>query len=231
MSSILTANKNNVATVTHQLLARLKVKANKGTILATCRNHPNYTSLLAVSDCLTVLKVDHLAYLADKEIYSSGLALPFIAHFPGCAGRFVLIPLASGVNENHIHLKNICGSTRRNSFKNTLSARDLFLKPRAEAYSFFDKWLQQTEDLQVKLLFFIDNLEKNHQNQIAYHRMALGLKNKDLAAQALNYWYSLPNKNYEVWVKKAKISLPTIFVSGYKLPHPYKLEELKQLID
>jgi len=83
---------SNIEAVTCQLLIALKVKVNSRTVLDILKSHPEYPSLLAISDCLRALKVKSESYQLDKNIQNiSELPVPFITYFPLNGGKFALI--------------------------------------------------------------------------------------------------------------------------------------------
>lgn len=92
MANIFNPGISNIIAVTHQLLHLLKVRSNLHTLSATLKAHPSYPSLLAISDCLTVLNVKHQIYQLKKEQYDPvHLSFPFLTHFQQEGGRFVLV--------------------------------------------------------------------------------------------------------------------------------------------
>jgi len=89
---MLTSKMSNVVAVTNLLLQTLNVRVNIRTLKTYLKTHPEYPSLLAVSDCLNEFKVAHQIYAIEKENYEiSDLLFPFIAHFSIGQGSFVLV--------------------------------------------------------------------------------------------------------------------------------------------
>lgn len=83
---------SNTEAVIYDLLDELKVKVDRRTIFLDLKAHPRYPDLLAISDCLTELKVQNHIYRKKKEEYNpSDLKFPFIAHFYAGQGRFGVI--------------------------------------------------------------------------------------------------------------------------------------------
>lgn len=81
---------SNIAWVTSKLLQLLKVKANRSTIIANLQAHPDYPSLLSISDCLSSLNIDHMALQLNRKNYPL-ITTPFITYFPANGGSFVLV--------------------------------------------------------------------------------------------------------------------------------------------
>jgi hypothetical protein len=127
-----------------------------------------------------------------------------------------------------------------------------FCGPCSEVYHFFDQWMREREDLQLRIIILASG--KAVQIRAAEHMIGLGLlKDKKLIAQALNDWYGQSSKVYEKWQKKYPVLItdtikkafdlqqrwcetaginytPAILVNGHILPEPYQVEDLKYLI-
>jgi protein-disulfide isomerase len=97
-------NTTNIISVTHQLLDKIKVKVNIGTLAKHIESHPEYPSLLAICDCLTTFKVDHWVSQAEKDEYGSlNLPFPFITHFSKGNGTFYLV---HNINDGQVRLSD-----------------------------------------------------------------------------------------------------------------------------
>jgi len=84
--------KTNCSWVTAKFLECLDVKAHSKTVARTIESHPEYPSVLALSDSLLKWKVEHDVYKFDKEDVSiADIPLPFIAHSMNYGGRFLLV--------------------------------------------------------------------------------------------------------------------------------------------
>lgn len=129
-----------------------------------------------------------------------------------------------------------------------------FCGPCAKAHQTIDEWLQYRDDIQLKLVFTSSNVDDDPRTKVSRHLSALSnLENKELVGRSLNDWYNSKSKNYENWAVKYPVDLndglaqvtekqnawcelaeitftPTILVNGYKLPEPYKLEDVKYLL-
>jgi len=131
---------------------------------------------------------------------------------------------------------------------------NLFCGPCGKAHETLDEWLKNRDDIQLKVVFTTANHDDDKRTQVARHVTALSLlEDKKNVENALNDWYQQSTKKYEDWAEKypvrfngemnavtekqkawcemAEITFtPTILINGYKLPEPYRLEDLKYLI-
>lgn len=129
-----------------------------------------------------------------------------------------------------------------------------FCGPCAKTHEILHRWLQERDDIQLKIIFTTANHENDEKTKVAKHISALvGLKDVQLLENALNSWYAQTDKKYDNWAQQypvafngemntltqkqkkwceeAKIDFtPTLLVNGYKLPEPYRLEDIKYLI-
>lgn len=102
--SISNIKKNNILTVVRQLLDQLKIKVNTGTLLRNLKSHPNYPSLLTISDCLTMLKIENNVYRIENELFSlSDLPFPFITYFSENKNTFLLV---TDIYEGKLRISN-----------------------------------------------------------------------------------------------------------------------------
>jgi uncharacterized membrane protein len=130
-----------------------------------------------------------------------------------------------------------------------------FCGPCAKAHKTLEDWLKTREDIQLKIVFTTANHDDDHKTKVARHIAALNQRNDTaFVEKALNAWYALREKKYEVWEKDYPVTItdeickvtqkqkewcdmaeiaftPTILVNGYKLPEPYRLDDLKYLIN
>jgi uncharacterized membrane protein len=129
-----------------------------------------------------------------------------------------------------------------------------FCGPCAKAHQVIDEWLSYRDDIQLKVIFSTANHDDDEKTKVARHISALSqLNDVKLVERALNDWYGQSSKKYEIWAQKypvvfdtewnditakqkawcdlAEISFtPTILVNGYKLPEPYRLQDIKYLL-
>lgn len=84
-----------------QLLQQLQVKVTAGTIDSTLKNHPDYPSILSISDALKQWKVDSYTIKVNKEKLHE-LPTPFIAHVNIQGGSFITI---TNVTDSHVIYK------------------------------------------------------------------------------------------------------------------------------
>ncbi len=80
----------NPVTATINLLESLKVKVTGSTVSEALLNHPDYPSLLSVSDALNRWQVENMAVKTEKEKLDE-LPLPFIAHSDENGGTFTTV--------------------------------------------------------------------------------------------------------------------------------------------
>jgi uncharacterized membrane protein len=81
---------NAVATVA-LLLRRLRARVTTATVRDTLLRHPDYPSLLSLSDVLDSWKVDNMALQFDTVEQLRELPLPFVAHLNMKGGWYVLV--------------------------------------------------------------------------------------------------------------------------------------------
>ncbi len=129
-----------------------------------------------------------------------------------------------------------------------------FCGPCAKAHRTINEWLQNRDDLQLKIVFSTGDTDDDPRTMVARHLSALStFKDSASLEDALSDWYFNSNGNYDSWAKKHPISYngemnfvtgrqkrwckaaeitftPTIFINGYKLPEPYNLEDIEYLI-
>ncbi|WP_208111036.1 cysteine peptidase family C39 domain-containing protein [Pedobacter duraquae] len=129
-----------------------------------------------------------------------------------------------------------------------------FCGPCAKAHQTIDEWLKVRTDIKLKIIFTTADHDDDLQTKVARHVSALSfLNDASLLEKALNDWYKQGSKKFEQWAaaypidyseemslitKKQKawcnlteiIYTPTILVNGYKLPEPYRLEDIKYLL-
>lgn len=129
-----------------------------------------------------------------------------------------------------------------------------FCGPCAKAHEMLDQWLSVRDDIKLKIIFTTADHEDDDKTKVARHVSALSLLNDvNLLENALNDWYKQGTKKYETWAEAYPITYdgemssvtqkqkewcqlteieftPTILVNGYKLPEPYRLEDIKYLL-
>ncbi len=81
---------SNCEAVLIKLFKHSEVKADIKTINAELDKHPDYPSMLAISDVLTVLGIENEAYYVDTADIA-GISCPFIAHTNLDGGNFLLV--------------------------------------------------------------------------------------------------------------------------------------------
>jgi len=94
-------DKPNVETVTQKLIKALGVKVNDETVFSLLQEHPDYPSMLAISDCLNELDVSNSVLFIDKLEYCKEnliQLLPFVAHLQEQRGERLM--LVSEIKDN-----------------------------------------------------------------------------------------------------------------------------------
>jgi hypothetical protein len=92
MINLLQSRLENSEAVVISLIKELSVNVSKFTAINNLNEHPEYPSLLAISDSLNGWRIPHETYRIDKADYNAeDLSFPLIAHFKDSGGRFLLI--------------------------------------------------------------------------------------------------------------------------------------------
>lgn len=92
MANLFSPKKDNAVDVTELLLKALNVKVSKSTIKNALEDHPDFPSLLSLSDCLNEWGVENQTYQIDKDNFDKGeLLFPFIAATNTNGGLFTLV--------------------------------------------------------------------------------------------------------------------------------------------
>ena len=126
--------------------------------------------------------------------------------------------------------------------------------PCAKAHPLLDEIVHHNKNVKLKLIFTASNDRDDKRGIAARHLLAIYKKNIGKTGLALNEWYLAEKKDYEEfakkypmngelkqqegeiekmkeWCKEAEISFtPTIFINGRRLPHKYKIDELKYIL-
>jgi len=129
-----------------------------------------------------------------------------------------------------------------------------FCDPCRITHQLIDQWVNERDDIQIKLLFVISEDDDDEATMFAKHMNALqALYGNVIVMQALNDWYNRKSKKYVFWSDKYPVTFnneinitmknqkewmdrasiaytPTILIDGYELVSPYKLEDVKYLI-
>jgi hypothetical protein len=110
--------KSNATAVLTLLINKLKVPVADSTIHENLNDHPNYPSLLAISDCLSSWKIPHESYSLESDFPLQDLHYPFIAHLKMNGGNFILV---NGFKNGTIHFDDEVKTKRiiqEDSFRN-----------------------------------------------------------------------------------------------------------------
>lgn len=94
--TILTATDENATATLHALLRELQAKVTRATVRESLLHHPDFPSLLSLSDVLTDWKIDNTALQLNTIEQLRELPLPFIAHLHENGGWYVLVTALQG---------------------------------------------------------------------------------------------------------------------------------------
>jgi uncharacterized membrane protein len=123
--------------------------------------------------------------------------------------------------------------------------------PCAQVHSLLHEWLKTEVDFQITFIFFHEAGDENRQKKFVEYlsgitcasqlRLVLHEWFRKGGQQDVEAWAQVHHLErvplpYEdtllhTWLKQARVfATPTIFVNGYRLPHSYRLEEIRYLI-
>ena len=110
--------KDNLGTVINTLLKKLNIKVNNNSVEARLTDHPDYPSLLALSNFLTSWKITNNSFrLIKSEYNSTEIEYPFVHNLNAQVGKFSLV--------NAIASEKVSYSYQNNS-KSILSEQEFF---------------------------------------------------------------------------------------------------------
>lgn len=122
---------NSVAIVT-QLLKQLHVPVASSSIKKELEEHPDFPSLLTISDVLRGWKVQNVAYEVNMEELKE-VPVPFLAHVSDSGGKFIII---NSVDEQHVSLINDRNEEKRvsvDSFRTVFTGNVMIVNPQKDA--------------------------------------------------------------------------------------------------
>ena len=100
-----TYGQQSLTEVVFSFLQQIPVRVTRSTVHTTLQNHPDYPSLLSISDVLKQWNVEALAVKTDKQKLRE-LPLPFIANVKDKHIAFVTI---TNVTETYVEFKSSWG--------------------------------------------------------------------------------------------------------------------------
>lgn len=107
----------NVAYVLNLFIRKLDISVSSYTIIEDLLEHPDYPSMLSISDSLTSWNVPNQALQLDKETcIIEQLSLPFIAHLNIDGGQFILINDIDGDTLSYSNEVNRNGTISKDEF-------------------------------------------------------------------------------------------------------------------
>jgi uncharacterized membrane protein len=143
----------------------------------------------------------------------------------------------------------------RNATNTLIKVCNPYCGPCAKAHPEIERLLEEKDNLKVQIIFTATTDEKDKRALPAKHLLAISENNDETKTkQALNDWYLVVKKNYEVfaekykmngelkmqndkinemknWCDKVEISFtPTIFFNDYQLPDAYNIGDLKYFL-
>ncbi len=188
-----------------QLLHYLKVNVAKSTIKATLENHPDYPSILSISDALKQWKVDSYTLQVDKEKLHQ-LPLPFIAHLQS---KDPFITVTKVTDNNVVYQTRVGGKTIDKpipEFLKEWSGVTLFAEASEHSGEKNYEQSRRKETLQSLRLPFVITLvlafaayaaiyQYNHSTIFTAYSLLLFLKLAGCFITALLLWYEVDNAN------------------------------------
>ena len=135
---------------------------------------------------------------------------------------------------------------------NVIKVCNPYCPPCSRAHPILDTLLNR-KDISLKIIFTSEPNSENATNLPTFHFMAIKEEKPELIHEALNFWYTLKHKDYDLlaqkypisniekykiqvkkmydWCKKEDIrSTPTIFINNTQLPKYYEVKDLLNLI-
>jgi uncharacterized membrane protein len=133
-------------------------------------------------------------------------------------------------------------------------ATNPYCPPCAKAHDWLDHLIEQNKNLQLRIVFRVENIDDDIKTPISRHLMALNqLEDKSIVKRALNTWYQQKQKDYDTWANSYPVELdktefykldkqkewcemanvaatPTMFVNGHILPTIYQPQDLKYML-
>ncbi|EHQ27133.1 vitamin K epoxide reductase family protein [Mucilaginibacter paludis] len=131
---------------------------------------------------------------------------------------------------------------------------NLHCGPCAKTHSKLEEWMSKGFiDFKLQIIFLA--IKNNQESEVVVRHMIDLTTNKEktVGIHALNYWYSLDKKNYNILIERFPVGdfgkttekfdkqqewcnlieievTPTILINGYKLPKPYQVDDIKYFI-
>lgn len=129
-----------------------------------------------------------------------------------------------------------------------------YCQPCSLIHEELDGLLKYRTDLQLRIVFSVNNLEGDPLTAVARHLMALNNKqNNPEISNAMSFWYSQDNKNFPQFVERYPVVIdarvitqideqkqwcklidvkatPTLLINGHPLPKIYQLNDLKYML-
>ena len=99
MLNLFKSKRSNSIAVVYHLLKILKVNANYESIKTYLESHPEFPSILAISDYLASISIKNQSFVVEKTGFElSDIITPFIAHLSLDGGKFIVLNNVSAAN-------------------------------------------------------------------------------------------------------------------------------------
>lgn len=122
---------NSVAIVT-QLIRRLQVPVTFSSIKRELEEHPDFPSLLTISDVLRGWRVENVAYEVSIDELKD-VPVPFLAHVSDSGGKFIIV---NSIDEQHVSFSNDSNEERQvglDKFSTVFTGNVMVVNPLKEA--------------------------------------------------------------------------------------------------
>jgi ABC-type bacteriocin/lantibiotic exporter with double-glycine peptidase domain len=105
LSQLFSSNNDNCFVIAKILLAHLKVAVTKISLLKDLQQHPDYPSLLSLSDVLTGYGVENISFKSSPDSLRK-IPIPFIAQIKGENSQSKFFTLVDEIKDNSVHYYN-----------------------------------------------------------------------------------------------------------------------------
>ena len=193
----------NPTNITLAAIKKLNISVTNTTINETILNHPDYPSLLCISDSLNKWNIPNAAFKVEKDKIRD-IPMPFITFLNKPEGNFILV---TNVGDDSITYQTSCqkkgiGSDPISDFLNLWSGIVLIVEPTEESGEIGYKKLRQKEILKqlkipanifIALFITIFHLLNCHGNITSFFFSLI--KFTGVIVTSLLLWYEVDNAN------------------------------------
>lgn len=142
-----------------------------------------------------------------------------------------------------------------NSKNKIIKVCNPYCGPCAKIHPIIDDLLDEIDDLSVQIIFIATSDDKDYRNKPVKHFLGIyETSGEELTKDSLNDWYTAPEKRYDLFAEKHKITgdlskqtekidqmhdwcrqmniefTPTFFFNGYQLPENYSLTDIEYFL-